>query len=173
MLRLFRRRRRRDELTDFEAEIAREHLPIPGASVPVKRDSLATVLRHKTAVIVAAALFSGISMLTGGVYAGMWWEDRQEDARVSAEFSRTDAEFWAVFYAYNAAYEAEMRDRGFSQAEIDRAQWSAVAEVMSGEDYQGEELPEPAQADTLEIRRQLSEIEGRWDALFGEIRADL
>lgn len=164
MLRLLGRWRwRRDELTPYEAQIVREQrLSIPGEAVPVRRRS--AVLRHKTAIITAAAVVAGCGLGGGGVYAASWWEERQEAAQAEAEYWQASAEFWALSEAYQVVREDEMRERGFSREKIREAGAAAYAQFLTGE-QRGPDLPEPRDPATLEIQDQLDAAKERKAAL--------
>lgn len=115
MLRLLGRRRRRDELTPLEAQIARDHLPIPGEPVPV-RQRLSVVLRHK-AIIATAAIVTASALAGGGVYAGATWEDHRDDAqlekRINAAYEQHDNRLAAL----GALHSAELEERGILSPE--------------------------------------------------------
>lgn len=183
--------RRRDELTPYEAEIAREHFPVPGHPAPVRRAGvfretareIATALRRIDATNrqmsfrADAALFIGTlavasTITLGAVHAGASWEDARQDDQIEAAYHKVTAERGALSGAYRLAFESEMQDRGYSEEEIERAQDAHYAGVMGEEVPESEELPEPRQADTLQLRAQLDEAQGRWRALFEQMAAD-
>lgn len=177
-----------DELTPYEAEIAREHFPVPGHPVPAPPERRVPALRRIEAYLrhidmdldrsprletymIAAVVFACSLGLGGGYVGGVQMEADRQDDRIEAEFAEADAEFWVLSEAYESAYADEMQERGFSPEEIARAEAANFAEFVGGEE-RGAELPAPRQAATLEIRDQLKETEARRSVLLRETATD-
>lgn len=158
------RRRRRDPVRELVGP-----RPLPALSGRDTGRGLVAALRRvdeivdampvrAQAVMVAAIITACTFGVGGGVHVGIQWEETRQEDRIEAEFSKANTEFWALADAYTAAYDEEMRDRGYSQEQIDRARWAS----LFGEN----ELPVPRETDTLEIRAAFNEAGGRWDALL-------